>query len=517
MNEYTKLNKQLAEGRASEELKTRAAVTHGTKGDLPSFYRFVVLETVFDPSTIDPNKISYYSQALGVSNLHFANILPRNTIVGQRVADPNSPSTSQPMFLFPFFPPSMSFPAQPGEHVWVMFENPGGSKKDLGYWMCRIVEPGFVEDANHTHPPRANDPSFAPGTAATFEGTAQALYEYRNGRADLRDGERYTIAETATMTGGEDAYEKIITTTDAGKLSVLEPVPRFKKRPADISLEGTNNTLIVLGRDRTSTPASFKVDEVNRSNIVDTTVPGADVVGPGAGAIDIVAGRGQTPLTGGAEVDVMTLAGAPAGHKELGKASTEISEFEGDPDFLNDRSRIYVAQRTKVDANLSLTTFNAEMGAGTVQGGAPADAEKKQVVDVETGDGAIIVKSDKVRIIARSDVEIMVSGYASRDAKGNLVASDNPDDHAAVVIKANGDIVFRPSRKGFVKLGGDDADKGLVCSDIPVQGVDGVVVGAPLITTMGGQFAGSAAGAPNDNGPALAGSQAKFAAKVLVK
>lgn len=515
-NEYSKLDKQLAEGRASEELRTRAATSHGTRGDLPAFYRFVVLETVFDPASVDANKIAYYSQALGVANLHFAAILPRNTIIAKRVLDSNSSSSSPAMFLFPFFPPSLSFPAQPGEHVWVMFENPTGTSNDLGYWFCRIVEPGFVEDANHTHAPRANDPSFSPGTAETFEGTAKALYEFRNGRADLRDGARYTVAESATLSGGEDAYERVIRDTDGGKLSVIESVPRYRKRPGDIALEGTNNSLIVLGRDRAGPVAKYVVDPISRAKTVES-VPETDVPGPGTGAIDIVVGRGQTPITGGTEVDAMTIAGGPMGAKELGKSVSELVEAEGDPDFLADRSRVYVAQRTRVDANLGLSTLNIEFGAGTVQGGDPANAEKKLVVDGDTGDGAVVIKSDKVRIIARSDIEIMVSGYATRDAKGNLVASDNPDDAAAVVIKANGDIVFRPSRKGFVKLGGDDADKGLVCSDVPVTGVDGVVVGGPLITTMGGQFAGSAPGAPNDNGPALAATQAKFAAKVLVK
>lgn len=517
-NEYFKVDKHLAEGSLEQTLGTRATYEHGSRAELPAFYRFVVIETVFDTSIIDSSKIAYFEHTLGVANIHFAAALPRNTIIAQRVLASNASAATPPMFLFPFFPPTISLPCQPGEHVWVMFENPTGTKNDLGYWMCRIVEPGFVEDVNHTHSPRSNDPSFTPGIKDLFEDTSDPKYEFRNGRGDERDGARYTVAETATLSGGEDAYEQLMATTDGGKLSVYEAVPRFRKRPGDVAFEGTNNTLVVLGRDRTGAVATYKVDDTSQAQVVDTT-PITDDGKPGAGAIDIVVGRGQTDQTLGKEVPSLTTLGAPTGNNELGKSSADLSPQEGDPDFLQDRSRIYIAQRTKPDTNFGINTFNAEMGAGPVQGASTrGDATDNTLSDGDTGDAAVVIKSDKLRLIARSDVEIIVTGILSRDAKGRLVADDsNYDGYAAMVIKANGDIVFRPSKKGYIKLGGDDADKAVVCSDVPAVAADGVVTGAPLTTTMGGQFAGAKAGAPNDNGPALAASQAKFSAKVLIK
>ncbi len=516
-NEYSQTDKHLAEGNAVDILKTHATYGHGARQDLPALHRFVVLETIFDPTIIDANKISYFEHALGVSNIHFAAVLPRNTIVAQRVMNSTTSAATPPMFLFPLFPPGISMPCQPGEHVWVMFENPTGTKNDLGFWMCRIVEPGFVEDVNHTHAPRSNDPSFSPGIKDMFDGNVDPKYELRNGRADERDGARYTVAETATLPGNEDAYEQLMTSTDGGKLSVREPVPRFRKRPGDLAFEGTNNTLVVLGRDRTGAVSTYRIDEVSRAQVVDTNLT-TDDNRPGAGAIDIVVGRGQTDATLGKEVDTLNTLGSPLGTKELGKAVTDLSPQEGDPDFLFDRSRVYIAQRTRVDTNFGLNVFNTEMGAGSIQGASSRGDETDTRLDDADGDSAIVIKSDKIRLIARSDVEIVVTGILTRDAKGRLAADDsNYDGYAAFVIKANGDIVFRPSKKGYIKLGGDDADKALVCSDVPAVPVDGVVTGAPLTTTMGGQFAGSKPGAPNDNGPALAASQAKFAAKVLVK
>ena len=236
-NEYTKPHSNIAEGVGLEIQKDRAAYEHGARGDLPHFYRFVVLETIFAPSIIDANKVDYFEHSLGVSNVHLAGVLPRNSIVARRVLTPGTAASTPAMFLFPFFPPAISLPCQPGEHVWVMFENPTGTKNDLGFWMCRIVEPGFVEDANHTHPPRGLDPSFNPGLKDQFEGTAAPKYEFRNGRADERDDGRYTLSETAMIPGDEAAYEQLLQETDGGKLAVREAVPRFRKRPGDIAFE----------------------------------------------------------------------------------------------------------------------------------------------------------------------------------------------------------------------------------------------------------------------------------------
>lgn len=510
-NEYFNPSRHIAEGNGLGVQKVRATYEYGARNDVSPFQRFVVLETVFDPTIVDAAKIDYFEHVLEVSNVHLASVLPRNTIVGRRVMTSKTLASTPAMFLFPFLPPNVSLPCQPGEHVWVMFEDPQGTKNDLGFWIGRIVEPGFVEDVNHTHAPRALDPGFQPGAKDRFDGNVLPKYELRNGRADERDGERYTIAETATLPGDEAAYERLLADTDGGKLIVRESVPRYRKRPGDVVLEGTNNALVVLGRDRTGAVARYTIDEASRAQVVD---PNAidDVAGPGAGAIDIVVGRGQTEATGGTSVDSVTLQGAPAGTKELGKSATELVPGEGDPDFATDRSRVYVAQRTRVDANLGLSTFNQELGIGTLQGGDPSDAERRAVVDSAEGDSAIVVKTDKLRLIARSDLEIVITGYAERDANGHPIEDPSSDNWAVLAIKANGDIVLRPAAHGYIKLGGDDAARGILTSDAPVQAVNGLVQGPPITTTMGGFIGGST----GDAG-ALSPGQGRWAAKVLAK
>jgi hypothetical protein len=509
-NDYSRIDKQIAEGRGRDALHDRAIYDHDVRGDLPILYRFVVLETIFDPTIVDQNKIAYYQHALGISNIQYANALPRNTIIAKRVLDSFTPAASPPMFLFPLLPASLSLPCKPGEHVWVMFENQTNLKNDLGYWLCKIVSPGFVEDVNHTHAPREFDSGFVPSTKDTFDGTAGSKYEFRNGKAEISDGERYTVAETATLAGAENEYEKLITETEAAAISVYESVPRFKKRPADTALEGSNNTLIVLGRDRTGAAAEYVVDNVSGAKRT-LGLPLQDDQLPGSGAIDIVAGRGQVPKTAGNNVK------NSLDRDELGKTRDKVVESEGDPDFKNDRSRIYVSQRTKVDSNFDLSALNASLNTGKFQGTSKGGAERSAVSDSASGDGAIVIKTDKIRLIARSDVEIVVKGYIQRDENGRIIDSDDLDEHAVIAMKSNGDIVFKPSKKGYIKLGADDADKGIVCSDVPVVAADGNITGPPLTTTMGGFFAGSKKNGESDNGTALSSGQGKFANRVLVK
>lgn len=490
-NENFKPGQHIAEGNAWEIQTRRSALEHGSRGDLPIFYRYVVLETIFDPTIIDPNKISYFEHSLQVSNIHLASVLPRNTIVAKRVMTPGTSASAPPMFLFPFFPPAISLPCQPGEHVWVMFENPTGTVNDLGYWMCRIVEPGFVEDANHTHAARGVDPSFAPGIKDQAEGTDDPVYDFRNGRADTRDGTRYTLAETAMLPGKEDVYENLMSTTDGGKLSVLEPVPRYRKRPGDVAFEGTNNTLIVLGRDRNGKAAKYKIDEATQASVVDS-LPDDDEKGVGSGAIDVVVGRGQTEITLGKEVESQTISGHPTGNKELGKSTKELVEGEGDPDFKNDRARIHVSQKTKIDKNFAIDKV------------VEAHTSKKKVSDDE-GSGAIVIKTDKIRLVARQDLVILITASDEKDEKGNVKDADaDPDKCASITIRTNGDIIFTPAKAGIVKLGGDDADKAVLCFKEGAANADGTVAAPPMMSTMGG-FLG------------LGGAHGVWASKIMVK
>jgi hypothetical protein len=129
-------------------------------------------------------------------------------------------------------------------------------------------------------------------------------------------------------------------------LKVIETVPkRFVRRLGDQALEGSNNTLIILGTDRAKRgPAT-----------VDDGLGTVNKGGKGTGTIHLVAGR---------------------------------NDPEGNPDFDNDKSFIYISMRTMVDENLGLSM-------GTPR----SDAS------------GIIMKSDNIRLVAKSgDVKISMDG-----------------------------------------------------------------------------------------------------------
>jgi hypothetical protein len=478
-NPYDRIEKNLIDGSAERVLYTRAIYNYGSETTPAFFHRFVVLEVIFDPTTVDAKKRDYYSNTYGINNIKLAMQLPRNAIIAKRVLYGNSSMSQPAMFLFPMLPPNISLPVQAGEHVWVMFEDPANSQNDIGYWVCRIVEPGFVEDVNHTHSPRTYEPSFNPGTKDLANG-AKAVYEFRNGRPGIRDGERYSIAESITIDDSAEAYEKLMKETEAGKLMQYEPVPRYRKRPGEFALEGSNNSLIVLGRDRTGAVAKYKDGGELGTQVVEN-YPASDtpISKKGAGSIDLVVGRGQTEKTSGKTVTSQGVVTKANLYEELGKSRDELVENEGDPDLKNDRSRVLISQKTKPDKN-----FQIDIALS-------GHAKIEQIKDSDDGNGAVVIKTDKARIIARQDIVFLVgnSKNSDKDANGNIKEPNfDPDKCASITIKSNGDIVFTPSSDGIIRLGGEDATLSPLCTRVGRSaGMKGPLAPPPpIIDTMGG-------------------------------
>jgi hypothetical protein len=101
---------------------------------------------------------------------------------------------------------------------------------------------------------------------------------------------------------------------------------------------------------------------------------------------------------------------------------------------------------------------------------------------------AAVLKSDQVRLIARNDIKITVG-----------------DTGAGIVIKSSGEIVIIPAATSVIKLGGEDANKAILCQEA-VQLTPGNVEAPSIISTAGGII-----GAPSILGTGI------FASKVLVK
>jgi len=447
-----------------------------------TFVRMIVKEVISDPNNDlkDEGKKTEW-QGMGVTNMNYANKLPRNTIIAKKVGE-----DVDPMFVFPFFPSHLSMPCKPGECVWVMFEKPEASQSDMAFWFCRIVEPHMSDDINHSHPGGSFEPSLYPSTKERLENEKigsnitgeNVWHELRNAPVVINGDDRVTAREAVILKGEpEDIFEKLITLTDASKLMTYEAVPRFRKRPGDVVLEGSNNSLLVLGTERSGSLEKSQVSE--------------------AGSIDIVVGRGQIESTLGKEAsttwmkDAKGLTKGSELKKELNKSLDVIVPKEGDPDFKNDRSRILVSQKTAVDQNFGLKDYNNSKG----------------LKDNANGDAAIVIKSDKLRLIARSDVEILVTGFSTGITPNKQSKKDQNDDTkkwASIIIKSSGDIVLTPADEGLLKLGGEGASLAVLCSpSTPIK--PGEVTAIPITDTMGGSL-----------GVAGASSTGTFAKKVVL-
>lgn len=443
--------KKLAIGEENEYKLERALTPYDSPGQNVIFHRYVVIdvvpsaETLFNGNDEDLKKKREYWASLKVADLDLVRVLPRNTIIGKRINDGNASAIENPIFLFPFFSSHLALPCKPGEHVWVMFETLRG--QSLGYWFCKIAEISHVDDVNHTHAPRAFESSFFPGTKDKANSNTKPDYTFRLGRSiKTEDGTFSSIDSSMVDESDEKFYENLLLKSESSQIITYEAVPRFKKRPGDIALEGSNNTLIVLGTDRTGPYAD--ASQTSDTGKILKKIP-ADQDG-NAGCIDIVAGRGQTPKTLGVVVEAKSIDGSPL-VKELGKSEQEVSSNEGDPDWINDKSRVLVSQRTKVDTNLQLNQINQNF----------------DIKDQDAGDAAVLLKSDKIRVIGRKDAQILVKDDAGSDvttivakstgditikAKNTSIKIDNKGN---IILDAEGDVTLNP--KGVVKLGGDSA------------------------------------------------------------
>ena len=158
---------------------------------------------------------------------------------------------------------------------------------------------------------------------------------------------------------------------------LTEPVPSYIKTGSEKVYEGSNNTFIVLGRDR----------------------PGSRITGYGgrgdtqAGAIDIVVGR-MGAYTRSFDSDQRTWV---------------------DPDIKYDAARIYISQKTDVDDNYYLAD------------GKVGNAKAKSAIALKA-DGIRVVARDGIKLITRTDGVNSQGGEITEASGIDLIATNNDED-----------------------------------------------------------------------------------------
>ena len=347
-------------------------------------------------------------------------------------------------------------------------------------------------------------PSFPNGAGDPSAGSLKPVVEDDGTLVDSEDVEVPDNVKAYYGVGSsteENPYDLIV----KGSLSNLnfmpEPVPRFNKRPGDLVIQGKNNALICLGEDRgwkdAEDPFTATASNVAKSE--------EDQVRGFQGTLDIVTGRGryytdplpttvdgkgqnpQDPTDGDHADKPSTVDGtrdnptpfAPTSprtivndretvetDKEPSMNDLVSNPVEGDPDFMRDSSRVYVSMNTSADINFGLierasddygpqfpqTIPAIEFLAETSDHAGDTGFTAEDVVAVENSP-YIVLKSDEIRIIARSDkehdkfgsIKILKEGYAD-PADDDEEAQDKGGTHlngrACIMLEKDGTIVI---------------------------------------------------------------------------
>jgi hypothetical protein len=181
-----------------------------------------------------------------------------------------------------------------------------------------------------------------------------------------------------------------LTNSGIGNRNLQEPVAKYLTRDTDVRLENKNNSFIILGRDRQDSIMS------GFGSIGDTKV----------GSIDIVVGLGGSKITPNQKLN---------------------------PNFETDSARIYISQKTNLDAYFGLRYRTEPVSTAAV-----GSAEVTEQSGPRSGIG---IKADTVRIIARESLKLVTGTDANNSMGGelpmpsgiDLVGNNDPDQLQAMV------------------------------------------------------------------------------------
>jgi len=333
---------------------------------------------------------------------------PQNTAVVKPMSDGAAKTVGNEIICYPFFSSHLSMPLKPGEEVWFVYEDPA-RQSQVGYWLSRVCGPRHTEDTNYTF--------FASAHHQSPTKPEPTLADKFSGEKPVEAVSTQIISPTA------DPNELTRLIEYAKDRHRFEAVPRYSKRPGDLVLQGSNNTLIMLGEVR------GQYSDLAKSNSNDQ-----DII-PNMGAIDIVVGRGARPVFGPTET-MIEPHHVPTNDKRALERPTE-----GDADFKEDAARLYlVAGTTQVVKNHPDTLLDVTLPKDTGFTGYPASGKSN-------GSFAVL-KADNLRLVARGARDIPAAkgftGLFNGEKKdsGSIIIIKEPAfgkiDGASVILHQNG-------------------------------------------------------------------------------
>jgi hypothetical protein len=387
------------------------------------FYRGLVVDVINTVSGLTDRRRSLSEYKSLVFTPAYAEI-PRNSAVVKPISMGESQQSDREIVCYPFFSSHFCLPLKPGEEVWFVYEDPGNKGGGVGYWMSRVSAPNHVEDANFAFFKRTYGQS-----PVKKKKSLSAVFSNEEEEPD----DQSTI-ESPTA----DAEEMIKTLEYAKEVHRFEAVPRYNKRPGDLILQGSNNSLIMLGEAR----GHYS----ERSESIKFGAHDDDVT-QNMGAIDIVVGRGGRPVTAATETSDSFLK-VPENDKRVNRPT------EGDADFKEDAARLYLVAGTMQDKKThpdNLLSLLLPSDAGFL--GFPASKKSN-------GSFAVL-KADNLRLVSRGSRSLPEAkgfkGLFNREEKdpGSIIIMKEPSKDALGIAKLDGAAVVL-HETGILHLSGKE-------------------------------------------------------------
>ena len=428
---------------------TRLILNSQTAGAPPVFQRGVVQEVIYNPKELTSFDRDRLRQL--VVNPEEVDQVAANSIVAVMITDGTSQAALTRVLVAPFFQSHLMLPIQNGEHVDIVFEDFQKYGWKGAKWITRSSEGITVEDPNFTHSDRRFIPEyFSDQRISEANNNDRYIPFFPNGGDD---GTTTTLPENDST----NPYDTIYQLSRSGSLQhAYEVVPRWTKRPQEFVLQGMNNSLIMLGRDRIGYVTSSAAEQKNY-----------------AGAIDLVTGRSRyllSPQDRVASEHKKTSPFIAVNARELNevdkvpKLNNRGEQIgEGDPDFVRDAARIYISMKTLGDENFKTarTTQGAVNNALQPTGinYSPNGLYPVQFPSSSANVGAsyVVTKADHIRLIARRTVpsednlDPVISGSVLILKEGN---NRTPEDLNAQAASSDHLAFLYMSPEGRIQLDG---------------------------------------------------------------
>lgn len=406
--------------------------------EVSQFYDAIVYDVLFDIEYFKKNKYEEYRKNKVIGNISLLDVAPANSVLAKILIDGKEPA-GKLTILYPMFP-HMKAPIKPGEHVMCLI--PGEfSDSAFGWWLTREHLEYNVEDANYTHKPRRLSAigEFDDKTIAD----ENICYAFPNG-SDI--GEE---SPDVRILDGQDSYTEIYENAVATKSIIEEAVPRIKARPGEHLIIGSNNSGARFGYDW---PKDLPAVLDDKKELV------------GSGSVYLFAGMGGEEVSDkGADFKTKTGISAVVNKrkfkendKDAARLGRKINPNEGNPDYIEDQSTLFLSRKTAGDQNYDLDDQYPKID----------DAKSQKALEKVEKDAFGVLKSDRIRVVAREDgdIRLIKEGDPEKNTASIALSKDGEvvSDGKSVYVQArkDGEIVIVHGTNGektYIKLNEDQS------------------------------------------------------------